>query len=166
MHAAAWLVDMGYVVGASEGLFRLDYVRAQRLLQRRCGPVQSYLFNGYDPAYGISDGLRGFYAAMETRGMVVRLHPMESGTQGNNRQRRVDVDLGAHLVWQASLPEVKTLVLTSGDQDILPAVEVVREQMHKRVVLYTYRENVSRELIEAVDEQWLFEDQRRQLERV
>jgi uncharacterized LabA/DUF88 family protein len=76
------------------------------------------------------------------------------------------VDLGAHLVWQASLPGVETLVLTSGDQDILPAVEVARERMRKRVVLYTYRENVSRELVEAVDEQWLFEDERRRLERV
>ena len=157
---------MGYVVGASEGLFRLDYVRAQRLLQRRCGPVQSYLFNGYDPAYGISSGLRGFYTAMEAQGMVVRLQPMESDTEGNNRQRRVDVDLGAYLVWQASLPDVEILVLTSGDQDVLPAVEVARERMHKRVVLFTYRENVSRELVEAVDEQWLFEDERRQLERV
>lgn len=165
MHDTAWLVDVGYVVGASEGLFRLDYVRAEGLLQRRCGVVQSFLFNGVDPVYGIPEGLQAFYDAMRTRGMLIRLQPMASGATGNNRQRRVDVDLGAHLVWQASLPEVRTLALTSGDQDLLPAVEVAREQLHKRVVLFTFQKNVSRELVESADEWWSFEEDRGQLAR-
>ena len=166
MHGATWLVDVGYVVGASEGLFRLDYVQAQRLLQRRFGPVQSWLFNGYDAAYGISDGLRAFYDAMKAHGMVVRLQPMESGLAGSNRQRRVDVDLGAHLVWQASRSGIETLVLTSGDQDLVPAVEIARERLHKKVILFTFQRNVSKELAESVDDWWLFEDERQQLVRI
>jgi hypothetical protein len=165
MHSVAWLVDVGYVVGASEGLFRLDYARAERLIRQRRGPVQSYLFNGYDAAYGISPGLLGFYRAMRAQGMVVRLHPMAAGPPGENRQRRVDVDLGAHLVWQASVPEVETVVLTSGDQDILPAVQIARKQLGKQLVLFTYRENVSHELVENVDAWWLFEESAGELAR-
>ena len=159
MNAAAWLVDVGYVVKASEGLFRLDYLRAQQVIAERCGPTRSLLFNGYDETYGIPAGLQAFYDEMKRQGMVVRLQPMDSGTVETNRQRRVDVDLGAHLVWQASLPDVETLVFTTGDQDLIPALEVVRDRLHKRVVLFTYRRNVSHELVDLVDEWWLFEDE-------
>ena len=123
MNTAAWLVDVGYVVKASEGLFRLDYVRARRLVEERCGSTGAFLFNGYDVAYGIPAGLQAFYETMRQHGMEVRLQPMQSGAPGAidpgtqaNRQRRVDVDLGAHLVWQASLADVETLVVTTGDQ--------------------------------------------------
>jgi uncharacterized LabA/DUF88 family protein len=166
VNTAAWLVDVGYVVKASEGLFRLDYVRARRWVEERCGPARAFLFNGYDEAYGIPAGLQAFYDEMERQGMEVRLQPMDSrsGTQAN-RQRRVDVDLAAHLVWQAGLQSVETLVVTTGDQDVVPAIEVVRERMGKRVVLFTYRRNVSHELVELADEWWLFEDKEARLAR-
>ncbi len=73
--------------------------------------------------------------------------------------------MGAHLVWQASLPEVDTLIVTTGDQDLVPAVEVVREHLHKRVVLFTYRRNVSHELVDLADEWWVFEDEEARLAR-
>jgi uncharacterized LabA/DUF88 family protein len=75
----------------------------------------------------------------------------------------VDVDLGAHLVWQASLPEIEAVVLTAGDQDFIPAVELARDQLGQRVILFTYDAVVSRELAEAVDEWWHFEEQRARL---
>ena len=172
MNTAAWLVDVGYVVKASEGLFRLDYVRARRSVEERCGSTRAFLFNGYDVAYGIPAGLQAFYETMRQHGMEVRLQPMQSGAPGAidpgtqaNRQRRVDVDLGAHLVWQASLADVETLVVTTGDQDLIPAIEVVRERLHKRVVLFTYRRNVSHELVDLADDWWLFEDEEGRLAR-
>jgi uncharacterized LabA/DUF88 family protein len=172
MNRAAWLVDVGYVVKASEGLFRLDYLHAQRLIEERCGPTRAYLFNGYDEVYGIPAGLQAFYDTMRQHGMEVRLQPMQSGAPSvldreaqANRQRRVDVDLAAHLVWQASQPDVETLVVTTGDQDLIPAIEVVRERMGKRVMLYTYRRNVSHELVDVADEWWLFEDEEGRLAR-
>jgi uncharacterized LabA/DUF88 family protein len=158
MDSASWLVDVGYVVKASEGKFRLDYVATHRLLEERYGRTRTFLFNGYDLAYGIPEGLQKFYGAMEHYGMVVRLQPMQSDLPGKNRQRRVDVDLAAHLVWQASLGDVTTLVLTTGDQDLLPAVEVARERCGKRVLLYTYERNVHTDLVASVDEWRLFED--------
>jgi len=166
MSTATWLVDIGYVVKASEDKFKLDYVEAHRLLEERCGPTRAFLFNGFDPAYGVSAGLRKFYEAMEQHGMEVRLQPMQSGPGGTNRQRRVDVDISAHLVWQASIGGIMTLVLTTGDEDFIPAVEVVREQYGKRLVLFTYDQNVHEELAESVDEWWLFESEMARLARL
>jgi len=163
MGKAAWVVDIGYVVKASEGIFRLDYAMALRLLEGRLGSTQAFLFNGYDPDYGVPEGLQAFYSAMEQQGMVVRLQPMQSGPPGSNRQRRVDVDLGAHLVWQAGLTEITSLVLTTGDQDLVPAVDVARQRCGKRVILFTYRANVHHGLEETVDEWWLFENEREEI---
>jgi uncharacterized LabA/DUF88 family protein len=94
---------------------------------------------------------------MQAQGMQVRLQPMESGPPGTNRQRRVDVDFSAHLVWQASLPQVTTLVLTTGDQDFVPAVELVRREFQKHVLLFSYEKMVNQDLIAAVNTWWQFD---------
>lgn len=165
MHCAAWLVDIGYVVKASEGKFKLDYAETSGFLCEVCGTTQAFLFNGVDLAYGIPEGLQRFYDAMRRCGMEVHLHPMESGPPGENRQRRVDVDFSAHLVWQASLDHVKRLILTTGDQDFVPAVQLVRERFHKQVILFTYDGLVHHDLVKAVDQWWHFEDQEPRLAR-
>ena len=158
LHASVvWLVDMGYVVKASDGKFRLDYFKAERMISHAFGPIATYLFNGVDAAYGISERLQAFYNAMQYHGIYVRLQPMQAVPGGQNRQRRVDVDFSAHMVWQASLPYVTTLVLTTGDQDFVPAVELVRGAFGKRVVLFTYDTMVHHDLVAAADECWLFE---------
>ena len=111
---------------------------------------------------------------MRAQGMEVCLQPMQAAAAGahsrggepeSNRQRRVDVELAAHLVWQASLEGVETLVVTTGDQDLVPAVELARERMRVRVILFTYRRNVNRELVDLADEGWLFEDEGAKLAR-
>lgn len=155
----AWLVDLAYVVKASDGRFKLDYVAAEQYLKEKCGEVRTFLFNGFDPAYGIPAGLQAFYDAMRSQGMTVRLHPMQSGPPGTNRQRRVDVDFCAHLIWQACLDQVETLVLTTGDQDFVPAVELAREQFDKQIVLFTYESPVHHDLIACVNEWWHFENE-------
>jgi uncharacterized LabA/DUF88 family protein len=63
-------------------------------------------------------------------------------------------------VWQASLPEIQTVVLTTGDQDFVPAVELVRNEFGKPVILFTYKAMVHADLIAAADEWWTFEDQK------
>lgn len=160
-----WLVDVGYVVKASKGKFKLDYVLAERLLTEMLGPTSTFIFNGFDQAYGIPEDLQRFYDLMRRHGMQVRLQPMQSGPAGTNRQRRVDVDFSAHMVWQASLPEVRTLVLTTGDQDFIPAIELVQKQFGKRAICFSYRVMVHGDLVKAVDEWWLFEDYRERIAR-
>ncbi|GAB4515739.1 MAG: hypothetical protein Kow0047_27660 [Anaerolineae bacterium] len=153
----AWLIDVGYVVKASDGRFKLDYVAARRLLEGRFGRTRAFLFNGFDPQYGIPPGLQSFYDAMRRQGMEIRLHPMESGPPGENRQRRVDVDFSAHMIWQASLPEIEAIVITTGDQDFVPAVELAKAEFGKTVVLFTYESFVHHDLAAAVDDWMLFE---------
>lgn len=167
MGRSAWLVDMAYVVKAAKktGL-KVDYVAAREVVAERYGDVDAFLFNSYDEAYGIPDGLKAFYYAMEQQGMVVRLHPMTGdASAGSHRQRRVDVDLACHAVWQASLGGVDRLVLTTGDQDLIPAVEMCRHRFGMALTLLTFRYAVSHALVDAVDEQILFEDHRDRLER-
>lgn len=167
MATTAWLIDVGYVVKvAGKGRFKLDYVAAEEVLSHRFGTTATFLFNGYDEAFGIPDGLHKFYEAMRHHGMAVRLHPMSSGVaSGTHYQRRVDVDLAAHLVWQATLPEIEQIVLTAGDQDFLPAVEMARDKLGKRLVLFTYDRDVSNVLKNAVDEHLLLESFRERVER-
>jgi len=160
-----WLVDVGYVTKASKDIFRLDYLAGHDLLQERCGATRGMLFNGYDLSYGISEGLDAFYNVMRGHGFEVRLHPMMSGEEGMNRQRRVDVDLCARMIWEASRDYVKWVVLTTGDQDFIPAVELVKDRSDKRVVLFTYNKNVHLELAGRVDEWWRFEDDADRLTR-
>ena len=164
---STWLVDMGYVVKAAKvSDMRLDYIAGQRFLSGRYGRTHTYLFNSFDPAYGIASGLQRFYHAMEQQGMTVRLHPMSGHTgAGDHRQRRVDVDLACHAVWQACRGEAGTVILTSGDQDLIPAVEICRAQFGVKVVLFSYHIAVSRDLVESVDERLCVEDFRRELER-
>jgi uncharacterized LabA/DUF88 family protein len=168
MHQTAWLVDVGYVVKtAGQGLFKLDYAAGQQLLAARFGPTSTFLFNGYDAASGVTDGLRRFYDAMRgLHGMTVCLHAMGGDPlTGTLHQRRVDVDLAAHLVWQASLSEVGAIVLTTGDQDLIPAVDLARRRLNKPVWLFTFDRNVHRELIDAAAGRILFEEFRGQLEK-
>jgi uncharacterized LabA/DUF88 family protein len=165
-HLTVWLVDIGYLVKVGSHRFKLDYAKASSFLGDRYGPVETWLFNGYDRELGIPDGLQRFYDAMRQDGMHVRLHPMCGSPQSrDHRQRRVDVDIAAHLVWQAHVPGVRTLVLTTGDQDFLPAFALIREQTDKRLVLFSYDEHVSAELVEAADEYLLIDAHREALSR-
>lgn len=154
---AVWLIDMGYVVKASRGAFRLDYVKGQKTLAKEFGSVATHVFNGVDQSYGIPEGLRRFYDGITARGMSVHLYEMDPGQPGENEQRRVDVAIGAHMVHLAHEGTVATVILTSGDSDLVPAVELVASRIGKPVVLLTYAKAVARDLIAAVKEHRTFE---------
>lgn len=164
---AAWLVDMAYVVKASaKARFKLDYITAASLLGNRIGETKAYLFNGFDSKLGIPDGLKAFYHAMEAQGMTVSLQPMSGDTSaGTHVQRRVDVDIAAHLVWQASLPSIEHIVLTTGDQDFIPAARIAKKQFGKRLVLFSFERDVSGELRQLADEHLLFESHAKEIAR-
>lgn len=158
---------MAYVVKAAKKCdFRLDYILAREWLAERYGNPRVYLFNSFDQGFGVPPGLEGFYHAMRQQGMTVRLHPMSGDiSAGNHKQRRVDVDIASHVIWQAARGDVDPIVLTSGDQDMIPAVEICRQEFRRKVVLLSFRESVSRQLIDAVDDHILFEKNRSRLSR-
>lgn len=148
----AWLVDMGYL--PKTATFQVDYLLAKGVLARhlRATSVGLFLFNGIDTSYN-NGAQKAFYEKMRANGIVVRLHPMRLG-----KQRRVDVDIGAHLIWQASLPDVETIVLTTGDEDMIPAVEMAQQQFKKQVVLLTFPTNVHTELSALANDHRQFDD--------
>lgn len=145
---------------------KLDYIAAEQFLSNRYGSTATFLFNSLDQLYGIPDGLKKFYRAMERHGMVVCLQPMSGDpTSDDHKQRRADVDLASHAVWQASLDDVKTVVLTTGDQDMTPAVKLCQDKFGVRIVLFTFRRNVSKALVDLANGHLFFEDHRSQLDR-
>ena len=154
-----WLIDMGYIVKAGKGRFKLDYIQARKLIEDglndRCHAV---VFNSVDKRYGVDRGLAQFYHTIQEAGFTVNLYQMEGGGQ-----KQVDVALASHGVWRAAQGD--TIVLTSGDVDFLPACKIIVEAAKRKLILFTYDFGIHGDLVEIAAEHWLFEDYP-QLERV
>lgn len=147
-----WLIDMGYITKASKGRGKIDYTATKRFLESKysqaCLPI---IFNSVD-SFGIDLGLNQFYYTMKKAGFIVNLYPMEGGVQ-----RQVDVAIASHLVFYA----LKNchIVLSSGDIDLVPAVEIVRKHDEKiPVTLLTYDMGVHDALQKLSSDHLLFED--------
>lgn len=161
---AVWLADMGYVVKAGTSLnYKLDYKKAiEWVKDHHKGPAKGFLFNGYDDAYGIPDGLSGFYQAMEREGFGVCLHKMRYGLQ-----KAVDVDLASHLLGIASTSRVEPsalerIYLTTGDRDFIPAVHMARAlfpEVEISLLVYRNDNSVSYDLMTAVEGGYYIQDQ-------
>ena len=157
---AVWLVDMGYVVGAGSHLFKIDYVKARRQITEKLGSEPfSIIFNSVDPKIPIPLGLQNFYTQMKQAKFQVKLYEMEGG-----RQRMVDVAIASQAVLASSRGH--NVILTSGDIDFLPAIEVITKQIKGKVTLFTYDHGVHEKVIEAATDHWFFEDMRQRIEKL
>lgn len=152
MTELVWLIDMGYVTKASKGRGKIDYTATLRFLQTRFGqPCLPIIFNSVD-SFGVDLGLNQFYYTMKKAGFLVKLYPMEGGVQ-----RQVDVAIASHLVFYAL--KNAHVVLSSGDIDLVPAVEMVREHDEKiPVTLLTFDLGVHGSLRKLSSAHLLFED--------
>jgi len=147
----AWLVDVGYVTQASRGRGRIDYLKTRTFLENRYnGSGEAVIFNGVDKRYGIDLGLKQFYHNMEKAGVMIKLYEMEGGAQ-----KQVDVAIASHIVYYAL--KGYQVVLSSGDRDFVPAVQLATEQ-HARVALMTFDFGVHADLIALASEALHFED--------
>jgi hypothetical protein len=156
----AWMVDVGFVVKAATdgGRFKVDYIAARRFLDERLGKTDAYLFNSIDSSLGVPRGLAAFYEVVKRQGFKVRLIEMTGDpAAGTHRQQGVDEALIAQFAASAAMPDIASIVLTSGDAHFIPAVEQARHTHGVRTVLFGYDVNVSAELKAAVDEFWPFE---------
>ncbi|MEX2234785.1 MAG: hypothetical protein WD824_21665 [Cyclobacteriaceae bacterium] len=152
MHLA-WLIDVGYVTKASKGRGKLDYLATKNFLETKfkasCLPI---IFNSVD-SHGVDFGLNQFYYTMKKAGFVVNLYQMEGGAQ-----RQVDVAIGSYLVYYAL--KKYEVVLSSGDIDFVPAIQVARKDDEKiNITLLTYNFGVSEELSKISTDHLFFEDQ-------
>jgi len=147
-----WLIDVGYVTKASKGRGKVDYIATKNFLQTKfksqCQPI---LFNSVD-SYGVDFGLNQFYFTMKKAGFVVNLYKMEGGAQ-----KQVDVAIGSHLVYYAL--KGYTAVLSSGDIDFVPAIQMARKDDPEiNVTLLTFNFGVHEELSKLATEHLFFED--------
>ena len=149
-----WLIDMGYVTKASKGRGKVDYIatksKLEKMYQLVCKPL---IFNSVDDS-GVDIGLNQFYYTVKKAGFIVNLYRMEGGAQ-----KQVDVAIASHLVYHAMLGDY--VVLSSGDIDFLPALQLVREaEPDTKIVLLTFAIGVHKELAAICNEHLLFEDHR------
>ncbi len=147
-----WLIDVGYVTKASKGRGKVDYLGTKHFLETKFNtPCLSIIFNSVD-SYGVDFGLNQFYYTMKKAGFVVNLYKMEGGSQ-----KQVDVAIGSHLVYYAL--KGYTIVLSSGDIDFVPAVQMARKDDDNiNVTLLTFNFGVHEELSELSSEHLFFED--------
>jgi len=147
-----WLIDVGYVTKASKGRGKVDYIATkiflETMFESSCLPI---IFNSVD-AYGVDFGLNQFYYTMKKAGFIVNLYKMEGGSQ-----KQVDVAIGSHLVYYAL--KGYDIVLSSGDIDFVPAVEMARKDNNKlTVTLLTFNFGVHEELSKLSSDHLFFED--------
>jgi len=147
-----WLIDVGYVTKASKGRGKVDYIATRNFLETKfngsCLPI---IFNSVD-SYGVDFGLNQFYYTMKKAGFVVNLYQMEGGSQ-----KQVDVAIGSHLVYYAL--KGFNIVLSSGDIDFVPAIQVARkDDATVNVTLLTFNFGVHEELTRLSSDHLLFED--------
>ncbi|MBV7333176.1 NYN domain-containing protein [Chloroflexi bacterium TSY] len=136
----------------------MNYRAAEQWLHEKYGPTNLVLFNSFDAGRGIPPGLQKFYETMKENGAVIRLQEMKF-----NISKRVDVDIAAHMILYACNPDIVRIILTTGDGDFVPAVEIA-QSLEKTVVLFSFKVNVSQDLSDIVDEGWYFEGARKSLE--
>jgi uncharacterized LabA/DUF88 family protein len=149
---SVWLIDMGYVTKASKGRGKVDYIATKKFLEATFNiPCLPIIFNSVD-AYGVDFGLNQFYYTMKKTGFIVNLYQMEGGAQ-----KQVDVAIGSHLVYYAL--KGCHVVLSSGDIDFLPAIQLARKDDEKiNITLLTYHFGVHEELSKLSTDHLFFED--------
>jgi uncharacterized LabA/DUF88 family protein len=147
-----WLIDVGYVTKASKGRGKVDYIATKNFLETKfVGKCLPIIFNSVD-SYGVDLGLNQFYFTMKKAGFIVNLYKMEGGTQ-----KQVDVAIGSHLVYYAM--KGYRIVLSSGDIDFVPAIQVARkDDENLNVMLLTFNLGVHEELIKLANVHLFFED--------
>lgn len=154
-----WLIDMGYVTKASKKFGKVDYLATKKFLETTFEtPCQPIIFNSVDHS-GVDLGLSQFYYTMKKVGFIVNLYQMEGGAQ-----KQVDVAIASHLVYYAL--KGYQIVLSSGDIDFVPAIEIVRKDNdHINVTLLTYNFGVHKELARLSSAHLFFEDHPQILKR-
>jgi uncharacterized LabA/DUF88 family protein len=152
MEEVVWLIDMAYVTKASKGRGKVDYIATMKALEKKfVRPCLPIIFNSVD-SYGVDVGLNQFYYTVKKAGFVVNLYQMEGGAQ-----KQVDVAIGAHMVYYGM--KACPLVLSSGDIDFLPAIQVVRKNNEAHpITLLSFDFGVHDALIQECTEHLLFEN--------
>ena len=75
----------------------------------------------------------------------------------------VDVAIASEAVWRAAQGE--TIILTTGDIDFLPAINLITKTIGARLILFSYTHGTHKAIREAASEVWTFESVRERIEK-
>jgi len=173
-----WLIDAGYLFNAQRTVaagFQFDYLKLRRKLEES-GPIwRAYYLNSTPhPPTDAQDGFHSWLRSAGPRGpqLITKLYELKNlradrayceqcqtkvnlscpnGAAhqiGNQQQKGVDVGLATLALTHRDRYE--TLLLSSGDGDLLDAVEFLSEQ-GKRIELAVFAEGVSTDLQARAD---------------
>lgn len=112
-------------------------------LRKRFQPDRALYYNVPGP------GMGKFLAAVKAAGFELRLGHLRS-SPGGRREKGVDVLLAVDMVTLAA-QGASEIVLVSGDEDLVPAVQEAR-RLGARVVAASFQGTLARRLAEAVDD--------------
>lgn len=182
-----WLIDAGYLFNAQHsvgGNYHFDYKKLREKLEQT-GPIwRAYYLNSTPNPPADEQNLfhswlrsapprgpkiitklyqlkmaRADYAYCEQCEKNVKLYcPTQENHHINNRQQK-GVDVGIATLALTHMHKYDTLILSSGDGDLLDAIEFLSEsELVKRIELIVFRNGVSTDLQSRADDIFWIDD--------
>jgi uncharacterized LabA/DUF88 family protein len=175
-----WLIDAGYLFNAQRTIgheYHFDYLKLRKKIEETKAIWRAYYINSTpNPPQDAQDqfhswlrcgpprgpkiitqlhelkSIRANYAYCEDCGKTVKLHcPEEEGHRRIKNQQQKGVDVGIATLALIHREKYDALLLSSGDGDLLDAVEFLSE-FGKRIELLVFRNGVSTDLQSRADE--------------
>ena len=174
-----WLIDGGYIYNAQRSVasdYSVDYLKLRSKIEDTYKIWRAYYLN-CTPSFS-SDGQNSFHHWLESAppqgpkiitqlyelkqvradsaycedcGKKVRLNCSEGNHHHVVREQQKGVDVGLATLALTHLDNYDSLLLSSGDSDLLPAIEFLSER-GKRILLVVFQEGVSTKLQSRADE--------------
>lgn len=173
-----WLIDAGYMVNAQRSIssdYNVDYLRLRRKLEESGTIWRAYYLNSTPhPRTDVQDGFHSWLRSARPRGpqFITRLYALKDvrvhraycsdcekkvslscphGEQHRIRyQQQKGLYVGIATLALMHRDRYDTLILSSGDGDLLDAIEYLSEQ-GKRLELAVFREGVATDLQARAD---------------
>lgn len=174
-----WLIDGGYIYNAQRSIgygYNLDYLKLRNKIEKTNAIWRAYYLNstpserseGLDHFHnwlrsGPPDGPKIITKLYELKTVeadrafcqsckrMVEVECSHCGQRYIVKQQQKGVDVGLATLALTHLEKYDALVLSSGDSDLLDAIEFLSEQ-GKRIILLVFRNGVSTELQCRADE--------------
>ena len=174
-----WLIDGGYIYNAQRSVqygYNLDYLKLRNKIEETNTIWRAYYLNSTPSDR--SDGLDNFHNWLRSGPpdgpkIITKLYELKTNEANRAfcegcqrmvdvecsqcsqrqivRQQQKGVDVGLATLALTHLDKYDALLLSSGDSDLLDAIEFLSEQ-GKRIVLLVFRNGVSTELQCRADE--------------
>lgn len=174
-HRKLWLIDAGYLINAQRSVgygYSLDYRRLREKLEQDAPIWRAYYLNSTpDPPTDRQNSFHSWLRSESGPKIITGLHQLktirmsklycerckrmveircecdaDSTRHPLHKQQQKGVDVGIVTLALTLADRYETLLLSSGDGDLLDAVRYLTENLDKRFELVVFRHGVSTEL--------------------